>query len=409
MTSVAPDEYIPTPSEEHGRLSGSRLVDLCEDLTASTKSGGDDGVTTPARVTLRIRLCHFKQNHWLTHRLNCFNLAAFDDSGAMVDQVTSGGEITFAIVLNHPVETQLRSAVSTIASLVTRQAHIALVGVGDAPIDTIDQDVLALDRRADEEIRDRLRFGFRSAVEALGRSARERGFQLKCRYEPDLLPSGELVASRIPILRSLYNTDPAVRDAIDRTVSLVGSSRIASGGGSEAVRDALQQSMSLWNYHKYIHHTFRDALVCGNGYMTLSVAETSPIRNLDPLRTRIISEDRFETTGIDGSMEPIDAPVVHLKGVDQLVSLYGVSPLEAVLPLVMIRRTHEDVASAAEQLLTRAEPVPGSVRKWAEMRIEQKQRVERDVTSSIQELFAGFVPDLPASPADLYFHGFEDM
>lgn len=395
------EDYIPTPSHAHWSASASALRDLCKELSEVTKAGADDS------IVLRIRLCHFKQNHWLTPRLFCFNLAKLGGDGVSLEDAISGNEITFALVLNHSVDAQIRSAISTIASLIMRQAHIAKIRVGLSSIDTIDSDVKSLDGQANDEIADRLRFGYRSATSALARSASERGFRLECRYEPDLLPTKDLVDSRIPTLRALYNQREDVRSAVDGTVAMIGSGRIASVGGSESMRDLVQRSMTLWNFSKHMNHTFRDALVCGNGFMVVNAAASAPLSNLDPLTTTVLAEGVVEVGEGNTAKRRIDTGVVHIRGIEQIDSLLGVSPLEVLLPHVQTLRVIDETVSELEQFdtsnLSKANRAVLSSRK------EMRARAVRATTEAIRELFADFVPTHGPAFADLYFQGYELM
>jgi hypothetical protein len=175
------------------------------------------------------------------------------------------------------------------------------------------------------------------------------------------------------------------------------------------MRDLLQRSMTLWNVHKHINHTFRDALVCGNGYLAINVLGSPPVRNLNPSTTRIVSENEFEVETDDGSIELIHTGVVHVRGVEQLVSQYGMSPLEAVLPQVLTVRALSEAAAAAQTMLSSTQVVPSPAKEWAQATIEQRDRVALVTTTSINELFAPFVASLPVPPAELYFAGYEAM
>jgi hypothetical protein len=143
--------------------------------------------------------------------------------------------------------------------------------------------------------------------------------------------------------------------------------------------------------------------------MSVDVLAMSPVRNLPPESTYIVDDSHFVVEDDDGSERHFNAGVVHIRGVEQLDSAYGISPLEAFLPYLMTLRVLERAASAADQMLQTNPAPPTEIQEWARVTIEQKTRVEVAAAESVRGLMAAFVPNLPEPPSDLYFDGYEFM
>jgi hypothetical protein len=137
--------------------------------------------------------------------------------------------------------------------------------------------------RAKQEFRDAIRGGWASATRTIARAALEANLPLRVRYETDVLPTREDIVRRIPRLRDAYNTIDIAREAVDKTVSLVGGKdpRLSAVGLTQADEDKIQRQVSAMNLRLWISQTIRDAQVCGNGY---AVTRELPDPGLHSLR-----------------------------------------------------------------------------------------------------------------------------
>ena len=94
--------------------------------------------------------------------------------------------------------------------------------------------------------------------------------------------------------------------------------------------------------------TLRDAEVLGNGYLVLPTSPDEGPYNLRPEHVEILLGERF-TVLREGRAEPVEAPVMHHRGVEQFDSPYGYSVLEPVLPEWVSRLTLQKVRRTLRQ------------------------------------------------------------
>ncbi|MGA9286408.1 MAG: hypothetical protein WBV85_13310 [Solirubrobacteraceae bacterium] len=310
-------------------------------------------VTDDTEPQLSVRFASVRYMPTLPFLLYSFHILSIGADGQFEDEIEQGGEISYAIVANHALEVQREAAVLFLYDLVTRQVALRSYGEDDsADIADIDQVAAVADRKAKQEFRDAIRAGWASATRSIARDALAAGLPLRVRYETDVLPSRNDIVRRIPTLREAYNTIPIAREAVDKTVSLIGGKdpRITARGLTQADEAKIQRQVSAMNLRLWISQTTRDAQVCGNGYVVTREHPDPGLYNLRPEEVEIAGRDTFYLLR-NGAREPIEGHVLHIPGIEQFESPYGISILEPVLAELRTRRIFEDATRFAEKVI----------------------------------------------------------
>jgi hypothetical protein len=310
-------------------------------------------VTSSAEPQLSVRLASVRYMPTLPFVLYSFHILSIGDDGRFEDEIAAGGEITYAIVANHAIEVQREAAVLFLYDLVTRQVALRSFRDDDtADVGDIDQVAAVVDRKAKQEFRDAIRAGWASATRSIARDAVAAGLPLRVRYETDVLPTRDDIVRRIPTLRDAYNKIPIAREAVDKTVSLIGGKdpRLTARGLTQAEEAKVQRQVSAMNLRLWISQTIRDAQVCGNGYIVSREYPDPGLYNLRPEEVEIAGPDTFYLLR-DGAREPVGDHVLHIPGIEQFESSYGISILEPVLAELQTRRIFEDANRFAERVI----------------------------------------------------------
>lgn len=352
---------------------------------------------------LGVVLSHADHQGFLNARLHDFNLYPVDESG-VGDPFADGLPVRFVSVVNQPVAVQTESVITALSMLVARQAKMAAVRAGEAEVTDIDRVAAESDDIAHNQVVDVLRHGWRAAAEMVARQAVAAGFALRVRYEQVAVAAREDVARRMPTLRRAYNDLPIARDAVDRFVSAIAPRGQIVGGPEvpEAVRAFVQQELGLGSMRQYLAEVLRDALVTGNGYLAFGRAAPVAVYGLRP--------DTAVDLG-DGTAAPkADSPAVHalhLRGLEQPGSLYGLGVLELALSRLQQLDIFSQSAAFAKQVL--ATPSHPERHDWATRTLRLGERVEADGDRKLQEVLAPMLTLLPEPVPDLYFEGRDRM
>lgn len=386
------------PSTEHIDRASDALAALATEINSSA---------SPAPVELAICLCSVRFIPGSPFQLFGFHVPEIDAEGGFVDPGEAGHEVRYALVVNHPAEVQVESAIAVLFQLVERRRLIAEAqAAGD--LSQIDRGAAASDARADREFLDISRFGWRESAASLARKAAEQGARISVRYQRDPFTDREEQARRIPLLRQTYNEIDSARRAIDNTVSMIGGSHghIRFAGAPAKARDDAQARLALLAMRQFQNQSTRDAEVCGNGYMLLHEgADVSP-RVLRPENVEIDGAGNYFELDREGRRPLSD--VLHLRGIDQIDSPYGISALEPVLFALDQIRTFSEVREGAERILASPEAGPNE-REWATGSLALVERTLAAVEERVSQL-VGFTRDeLPEAKPDLYFPGQELM
>jgi hypothetical protein len=356
---------------------------------------------------LAICLCNVRFSPGSPFVLFGFHILDIDDQGGFVDPTKEGHEVRFALVVNQPAEVQAESALAFCFQLVERQIVVARAIERDE-ISEIDRLTSEADRGADQEFADVVRYGWQEAAAAVARKANDAGLSLKVRYQRDPFSSRDELARRMPALRAVYDEIDSARRAIDNTVSMVGGSHphVRLSRASGRARDVAQSTLAVLAMRQFQNQVTRDAEVCGNGYMVTSEEVDISPRCLRPEAVEIVAPGRF--VEIRGSQRlPVDG-VLHLRGLDQLDSPYGISVLESILFALEQVRTFKEAKGAAEHLLSSPKAGPDH-RQWAQSTIALADRTLAGVETRLSQLL-GFSRDhLPEARPDLYFKGQEEF
>ena len=367
-------------------------------------------ITRPSRreaTPLRVCFCHVRLAPRLPFNLFGFNIVAVDDEGGVRDALAPGEEVRYALVVNQPVAIQSEAALRFLFDLVERQGPLADVAAHRADFGDLPGLVASADMAAAETAWDALRLSSARAAEALTARAAAAGYALEVRYEVDPLPSRESVLQRIPALRKLYNNQEEVRDAVDRTVTMVQGRGGEIRGGTEQMRGLLQQHTTLLGVRQFFNQAIRDADVCGNGYVEFDFVGLDPLlRCLRPENVKVLGKEQFALTE-GGRRRVLEQHVVHMQGLEQLESPYGISPWEPLLHLVQRDAILSNVRAFAQ------EAQRGRLSDNQQEQLSSLLRVVERAADDMKRTLETFLwfprRGLPAPLADLYFNGQERM
>jgi hypothetical protein len=400
---------LPLPSEiadaqdEDGLVvahpSDARVAQSREALTSVAAAIGATVPRDQSLTELTVVLSHADHQGFLNPRLYDFNLYPVAGSG-VGDPFEAGFPVRFVSVVNQPVAVQTESVITTLSTLVARQAKMASIRSGEAEVSDIDRIAAETDEIAHNQVVDVLRHGWRAAAETVARQAVAAGFVLRVRYEQVAVPAREDLAVRMPALRRAYNDLPVARDAVDRFVSAIAprGQVVAGPEVPEAIRAFVQQELGLGALRQYLAEVLRDALVTGNGY--LAFGRTAPV-SVYALRPDTAVDVGDNTAAPEAGSPAVRA--LHLRGLEQPSSKYGLGVLE----LALYRLQQSDIFSASASFAKQVLEMPslGEKHDWATRTLALCERVEADGDRRLQDVLAPMLTLLPEPVPDLYFEG----
>lgn len=391
-----PAGFVVNPGPDHAQGAGQALSEIAE--AVSSRSVG-----IPLKVVLR----HYRWDPLLARNLFGFSVYDFDDDGSWIDPFEPGRQLDYAVILNQSVDLQQEIALVFLQQLAFRQRKQAEMRAAGSGVHEIDLRMAEEDVKAQQEVKDRLRYGWKAVADSVQMRMAEAGFALNVEYVADLLDDTQ-IRRRIPHLRRLYNSFDPVRESVDKLVSMAGHDdpRLGAVGGTSVARDWMQQQTRLWRLRHYQNQALRDAEVCGNGFIAFSLFEPSGPFNLRPEEAVLIDggvwTDQFRKLGID------PATVTHLVGSRQIDSPYGVSVLEPLVPTLRTLDVFRAASNAAEAIMEdpRAQD---EHREWATRTIASFERVRDEAVARMKQLLWFPLEHLPGPAENLYFAGQEGL
>jgi hypothetical protein len=379
------------------RIDGAvgMLTDLARD---ADEIGAVDG------ECLRVCLTLVRLPIGLPFELFGFHLASIGSDGVVVDEVSPEHEILYALVVNQPVGLMREVAVRFLLDLVSRQAPIQQVMQDQRSVDELPRLIAATDA-SNAELGWDLPPEAAQVLSVVGERAADVKLRLQVRFQLDPFADQHTLAVRVPALRALYNSEQLARDAINRTVSAIGARHASLRGGREDVRGFLRRQTTLQGMRQYMNQTVRDAEVCGNGYLhTEMTGLDAELRCLQPEHVRIGTNGTYRYT-TDSGTEVLQAErVLHLLGLGQIDSPYGISILEPLLYVLARRKIVSSVRAASEQMPPGANE---TVRLQTSQMLSAVAQIDRETDEKIERLLAFFPRGLAAASEDLYFPGQE--
>jgi hypothetical protein len=396
-----PVGFVDEVSEDHLSAAESALCEVA-DAVADVSGRAEPG--------LSIRFSSVRFMPGLPFVLYGFHIQSIDDAGVFSGAVAAGDEVIYALVANHAVEVQRETAVLFLYDIVFRQIAVADIKRPDGPpIGEIDSVVSAADDASHREFADRMREGWRHAVRSISQRALAAGIALSVRYEVDVLPSRSDVVRRMPILRRTYNEIAGARQAIDNIVAMVGGRdpRLSASGIPVAIENKLQRQLSSLNIRQWVSQTTRDAEVCGNGYLAFTSSAEPALYNLRPEDVDILGSDEFSVMQ-DGVSQRVADHVLHVRGIEQFRSPYGISILEPVLNHYQSQLVIAEALQAAERFLAER-PEHTQIRTWAAETRALAARTDAASDDRLSLLLSFPREQLPEAREGLYFAGQERM
>jgi hypothetical protein len=382
------------PGEEHVERSAAALRDLAERVSSATP--------TSARP-LRIRLCLVRLAPGLPFELFGFHISGVSDDGEFRDDLGDDAEVVYAVVVNQPLDLQRETTIGFLNDLVGRQGPLADIVADRRDIGELPELTDAADAASAELAGDTLRFSLTHAVDALKTRAAGLGYRLEVSFAIDPLPAREDLIRRAPLLRRLYDTESDVRAAVDSTVAMLGGQPPALRGGPEQIRAAIQRQTALLGTRQFMNHALRDAEVCGNGFVEFGQS------GLDPALRCLRLEDVEQTDAgfaVGGERVSDDRHVLHLRGVEQFESPYGISPWEPLLFALQRRIMIESVIGRVEEMARRPD-APAEFLQHADAVARVKEGLEADTSKRLERLLWFPRLRLREIREDLYFSGSE--
>lgn len=390
-----PAGFQDAPSEEH---AGASTVALRE-VAAAVAMPGSEG------TLLGVTLCHVRHIVRYPLALYAFAPQGIADDGGFKDTVAAGA-VQYAVMLNLPVSLQREVALAYLYDLVLRQQPIEEVRAGRRRLQDIQKLATSAEATAAEASSDILRFGWQEAARQLQRRAADAGFRLAVEFRRDLFPEREDVVKRMPALRRLYDTNPKVRAFVDRSASAFARATSFMRGGPEAARQALQQTGELAGFRQFATQALRDADVCGNGYLIVGTFAGHPeLRCARPDAVEIRPDGILVEHRPDG---PVILPdgTLHHRGLEQLDSVYGISPLEPLLFALQQADLAAQARSLAHAALETGD-VPVAVRDRARQMLAMSDVLEESMERQLGQLTDLAERFLPPPVTQLYFRGQE--
>lgn len=388
-------EFSAEPDQQ--RIDGA--VKMLTELAAAA-----DGVGAPEGQRLRVCLTLVRLPIGLPFNLFGFHLAGVDADSQVIDEVSEEHEILYAFVVNQPVALMRETAVRFLLDLVARQAPIQQVMQNQRSVEELPRLIAATDASTAELAWD-MPPEIAQALSMVGERAADAQLRLQVRFQLDPFPDQRGLAARVPALRALYDREERVRDAVDRTVSAIGARHPSLRGGREDIRGFLRSQTTLQGMRQFLNQTVRDAEVCGNGYLQTGVTGLDAhLRCLRPEQVQLPADGRFlELTGsAPQALEPDG--LLHLRGLEQIDSRYGISILEPLLYVSARRQIVANVRAAANVMPSGA---PEAVRSKTEQLLAVVSSIEAQTEEQLDRLLEFFPRGLDAPSEDLYFPGQE--
>ncbi len=313
------------------------------------------------------------------------------------DATFENDPFTYAIVINHPVERQIQAALAALdGGLARRKVTAAALASGE--ISSLDLEIAVADEKSQANIADSIR---RNGWQATAEHIRDRSIAesapLVVTYDSPLF-SREQLAQRVPALRRVYNEVPLVRGAVDKVAGLLSQGMTIVGDTSDRMLRSSLDMLDVGATRTYLAHLVRDAFVCGNGCLRFGRLPDSDIRLVVPEQLSLQAENRAVFPQSE------DEHVLHVKGSDQLGSLYGASAIEPFIAHLAKRDTFistlymsrtwqlwKDVPSEHVEYAIQMEP-------FARRNIDE---IERDIALILGDV----TKDILAPPPNLYFIG----
>jgi hypothetical protein len=391
--------YLQSLTAEHLAAASSALREVARLVSVEGQPGD--------RSVRRVRVGHIDHGAFLSLELRSFAMMEVDQQGLLLDP--DSGEVILAMVANHPVSVQITTLLAFLANFLARQDLTSEMRSGDRGIDDIDALALTADALATQQVEDDLRIGnWEQAARRLSSRASNSRFALEVRIAEPLMQPEE-IALRVPLLRRVYNTQPRIREAIDRVTGLSLALRIGGDDIPPEVFRQMQAQVDVGRLQKFIAHLMRDTFVCGNGYLAFSNSDHSPMRLLVPEFVRHVNDGYQLYDAVSGQFQLIEGQVLHLTGAKQVGSDYGLSLLE---PFVQIATTNETLDSAVNDVALAQPPIDrvDEAAAWLKQVVDLRERTFADSAERIAETLGGATRSFRnPSGEELYFPGLELM
>jgi hypothetical protein len=352
---------------------------------------------------LRVCFCLARLPPRLPFNLFGFNVIGIGDDGEFRDDLADDSEVVYATIVNQPVDLQRETMIAFLNDLVGRQEPLADILTERRSIGELPEMTAAADAASAQASADGLRFSLNHAADALKTRAAGLGYRLEVRFRIDPLPDREHVVRRAPLLRRLYNTEEDVRAAVDSTVAMLGGQPMALRGYPEDVRVWTQGHTALLGVRQFLNQALRDADVTGNGFIEFGFSGLDPTMRC--LTAEHVTVSHSEEFSLIDDPRPL-GQVLHLRGLEQFTSRYGISPWEPLLYVVQ-RRSIIKAASEHMRAVIAAPDASERVRDQAMQSMRAVEAMEADTEERLDKLLWFPRRRLGEVREDLYFSGQE--
>ena len=380
----------------HLAESQSRLDELCE-LVSVKRSHLDDEAR---RVSVRVG--HWDHCGFLSSQLRGFALFTVGSSGRLA-WLEGSGSISYAIVPRHSVESQLKTLLTFLANLIDRQGLTEGIRSRGGDVDNIYERAQEVDSESLALLDDQLRVqDWRKVAVSVRNRADSSGLVLDVKFQAPLMDEDQL-RHRTPVLRYIYNKMDGVRRSVDRVASAVPNTmRLDGPGVPREIMSRVQQNIENSDLSRYTSHLFRDAYVCGNGF--LGITSQPGLRLFRPEDVKVEKGPSYLLRDEVGQLAPLKESVIHLPGALQTSGPYGVSMLEPFIQMLLPVDTAE---RAVEQL---REFPPSQERDDTISRFTRHlDRARAELEERESNVLGLATARLPTSSGLQYFPGFEKL
>jgi hypothetical protein len=333
------DLVLIRPSEDHAIRSSQALAEVADRVSSSTSSSGSGKL-------LEVVVSHVDHSGFLSPRVHLFNLLPIVE-GKVKNPFYLVEPLRFVVMLNLSVSLQVQSLLSSLSQLITRQSHLVEMLATNRDVTSIDIESTAWDAAAQNEVVDVLRYGWLEAADQIARNAASVGFRLKVEYQRTAEPNREALAGRLSAVRRAYDKIDLVKTAVDKFVAALSTSMQLTSQSvvPDATIDTVREHFMLGHLRHCLAQALRDAVVAGNGFVAFTDAEPITTYNLLPDLAELVANDKATPQAGD---DPVR--VLHLKGLGQLGSDYGLSLLEPAIQQLQLVDMFADINAAAESL-----------------------------------------------------------
>ncbi len=368
--------------------------------------------TGPNQATKHLHLQVVKTDvfPFLPKELFGFPVYEFSENGQpLYPNGTENSPIVFAINSSLTHKDQISTLVSLVLSTIYRHNN-----KGDSPTErwslasSLHEESESIDRKA-KSVTDKILFqAFRErSVRPVIQQFQENGYNVDIAMKYDVRATRESWLGAMRHFSMVYNTIPAVRDVVDRIVYTTFGRGSKISAPNEYVRRFTEQRHTGMDLQHIATQLMRDAMLFGTSCMVIAADTDVDVRLIRPdhLRLARVHGTPCVTDEISNQTWSLESDSVHvMRGVEQHDSLYGISILEPIVPVLCRLLVLKKAISAL------ADP-PTSL-PWEEIANTGDllliiDSLKADTEKTLEKMFQFSISQFSLDRGDLYFPGWD--